>query len=88
MLPNNVSFHVLISKLTSGGNQHSQPSELPWVHLHRRRSCAHVRVMLTLRLIVIHRFTEKGEARWGAIFCVDALFLVLRQYYLLTIVGT
>lgn len=24
--------------------------------------CAHVRVMLAHRLIVIHRFTEKGEA--------------------------
>lgn len=85
MLPNNVSFHVLISKLTRGGNHDSQPSELPRVRLHRRRSCAHVRVMLTHRLIVIHRFTEKGGVR---IFCVDALFLVLRQYYLLTIVGT
>lgn len=85
MLPNNVSFHVLISKLTSGGNHDSQPSELPWIHLHPRRSCAHVRVMLTHRLIVIHRFTEKGGER---IFCVDALFLVLRQYYLLNIVGT
>lgn len=42
--------------------------------------------MLTHGLVVIHCFPK--ERKVGGVFCFVALFLVLKQYYLLNIVGT